>query len=279
MRKSRFLVLAVLAFPLSSYADALFGNKMAGDMKLPKTWGVGIDYFNMRQPYALDSLVLIDTGVVDVDLGQILLPDPSILPIDNEIRHTDLHLDVWVTPFLNVFGIYGRIDGDTKIDLSVLGLPLPPQTNALTIDYDGDVYGAGFVLAAGGERWFASLTGTFTDTDLSGDIESSVKATTYQPRLGMRFGDHTEFWIGGYILDAEEKHSGSIDLDLGFVGSQLPPPIDGQDVAFDVDLSQAEDFNWSVGTHMTWADGWEATVEVGAGDRNTVLANITYRFE
>ena len=279
MTKSRFLVLAVLALPATTYADALFGNKMAGDMALPKTWGVGIDYFNMRQPYALDSLVLIDTGVVDVDLGQVLLPDPGVLAIDNEIRHADLHLDVWVTPFLNIFGIYGRIDGDTKIDLSVLGLPLPPQTNSLTIEYEGEVFGGGFVLAAGGERWFASLTGSFTDTDLSGDFESSVKATIYQPRLGVRFGGHTEFWIGGYILDAEEKHNGIIDLDLGLVGSQLPPPIDGQDVAFDVDLSQDEDFNWSVGTHMTWADGWEATVEVGAGDRNTVLANITYRFE
>lgn len=279
MKKSWLLLVAVIAIPLTSSADALFGNKMAGDQTLPKAWGIGVDYFNMRQPYALDNLVLIDTGVVDVDLGQLLLPDPGILPIDNEIRHTDLKLDVWVTPFLNIFGIYGRIDGDTQIDLGVLGLPLPPQTNALTIDYDGEVFGGGFVLAAGGDRWFASFTGSFTDTDLSGDFDSSVKATIYQPRVGVRFGDHTEFWIGGYILDAEEKHSGSIDLDLGLVGSQLPPPIDGLDVAFDVDLSQAKDFNWSVGTHMTWADGWEATVEVGAGDRNTVLGNITYRFE
>ena len=142
MRKSWLLLVAVIAIPLTSSADALFGNKMAGDQALPKAWGIGVDYFNMRQPYALDNLVLIDTGVVDVDLGQLLLPDPGILPIDNEIRHTDLKLDVWVTPFLNIFGIYGRIDGDTKIDLGVLGLPLPPQTNALTIDYDGEVFGS-----------------------------------------------------------------------------------------------------------------------------------------
>ncbi len=279
MTKLRLGVLLLLALPPASHADALFGNKMAGDRKLPRTFGIGIDYFNMRQPYALDGLTLIDTGPVDVDLGAILLPDPSILPIDNEIRHTDLKLDVWVFPFLNIFGIYGQIDGETKIDLGVLGLPLPPQTNSLTIDYDGNVYGGGFVLAGGGDRWFASLTGTFTNTDLGGDFDSSVKATIYQPRVGIRFGDHTEFWVGGYLLDAEEKHSGSVDIDLGLVGSQLPPPIDGQDVAFDVDLSQGEDFNWSVGTHMTWGEAWEATVEVGAGDRQIALANITYRFE
>jgi hypothetical protein len=278
MTKLRLGVFALLVLPPAAHA-AVLGNKMAGDQTLPRTFGIGIDYFNMRQPYALDGLSLIDTGPVDVDLGEVLLPDPSIVPIDNEIRHTDLKVDVWVFPFLNVFGIYGQIEGETRINLGVLGLPLPPQTNALTIDYDGTVYGGGFVLAAGGDRWFGSLTGTFTDTDLSGDFDSSVKATIYQPRIGIRFGDHGEFWVGGYLLDAEEKHNGTVDLDLGLVGSQLPPPIDGQDVAFDVDLSQDQDFNWSVGTHMTWGEAWEATVEVGAGDRRTALVNIAYRFD
>jgi len=279
MAMTRLLVLAVLALPLTSFADAWFGNSMAGDQKLPLNYGIGIDYFNMRQPYALDNLTLIDTGPVDVDLGALLLPDPSIVPIDNEIRHTDLKLDVWVAPFLNVFGVYGHINGVTRIDLGVLGLPLPPQTNTLSIDYDGTVYGGGFVLAAGVDRWFASVTGTYTRTDLGGDLNSSVTATVYQPRIGIRYGDHTEFWVGGYMLDAQEKHSGTVDIDLGLVGSQLPPPIDGQGVDFAVDLSQGEDFNWSVGTHMTWGEAWEATMEVGAGDRQTALANVTYRFE
>ncbi|MDH3545878.1 MAG: hypothetical protein OEN22_02200 [Gammaproteobacteria bacterium] len=282
MKIIKLLVVVVLALPLIAQADALFGNKMAGDRMLPRTWGIGIDYFDMSQPYQLDSLSIVDTidtpgGPVPVDLQELLVPDPSILPINNDVRHYDVKVDFWLFPFLNVFGIYGQIDGDTNINLGVLGLPLPPQTNSLTVDYDGNVYGGGVVLVAGGERWFGSLTATFTDTNLDGDINSSVEATTIQPRIGLRFGDHTEFWIGGYILDADEKHSGTIDLDLGLLGQSLP--IDGQDIAFAVDLSQAEDFNLSVGTHMMLSDAWEATIEVGGGDRSTVLANFTYRFE
>jgi len=269
-------ITAVLALPFTAQADALFGNDMAGDRKLPRTWGIGVDYFEMSQPYQIDSLSLFDGPV---DLGALLVPDPSILPIDNEVRHHDVKIDVWVLPFLNVFGIYGQIDGDTRINLGVLGLPLPPETNSLAISYDGDVFGGGVTLAFGGDSWFGSVTATVTDTSLGGDIKSSVSATTIQPRLGLRFGDHTEIWVGGYILDAEEKHSGTIDLDLGLLGSMLPPPIDGQDVAFEVDLSQSEDFNPSIGMHMMMSDAWEATVEVGAGDRRTVLANITYRFD
>ena len=266
------MFLAALALPTSSYADALFGNDWAGDHKLPRTWGVGIDYFSMSQPYHLDSL----------SFSPPVLPitDPSILPIENEIRHTDIKIDVWVTPFLNVFGIYGQIDGDTTIDLGVLGLPFPPDVSSLLVDYDGDVAGLGIVLAVGGDRWFASVTGTTIDTNLDGDFKSSVEATTVQPRVGLRFGDHTEFWVGGYFLDAEEKHSGTLSLDLGPLiappGGPIPRPVD---LDFAVDLSQEEDFNWSVGTHMMMSDAWEATVEVGAGDRRTVLANFTYRFE
>jgi len=46
-----------------------------------------------------------------------------------------------------------------------------------------------------------------------------------------------------------------------------------------VQLSQEKSFNPSVGTHMMFSDSWEATVEIGGGDRETVLANFTYRFE
>lgn len=268
MLKRRLLVLVILILPWSAHADALFGNELAGDRKLPRTWGIGIDYFDMSQPYKLDSLSL------DLPPLAALIPDPSILPINNEIEHVDVKFDVWLTPFLNAFLIYGQVDGRTLIDLSVLGLPLPPETNALRVNYDGDVYGGGIVLAVGGDRWFASLTGTITETSLDGDFSSSVETTAIQPRVGLRFSDHTEIWIGGYRIDTEERHSGSISLNLGpFV------PIPADNVAFAVDLSQDEDFNFSFGAHMMMSDAWEATVEVGAGDRTTVLANITRRFE
>lgn len=49
-----------------------------------------------------------------------------------------------------------------------------------------------------GDRWFASVTATFTDTSLSGGFNSSVKATTIQPRIGLRVGDDAEFWRSRY---------------------------------------------------------------------------------
>jgi len=73
---------------------------------------------------------------------------------------------------------------------------------------------------------------------------------------------------------AKQGSAGIINLDLGPLGPGVPIPVD-----FAVDLSQQEDFNFSLGLHTMFSDSWEATVEIGGGDRDTVLANLTYRFE
>jgi hypothetical protein len=270
MKIKNILVLLILVLPVFAQADPLLGKSMAGDRNLPRAFGIGIDYFSMDQPYQIDSLSFTPPPTFPLPP----ITDVAIIIVNSEIENVDLKVDVWLLPFLNIFGIYGRIDGQTTVDLSRTGVLLPPSFQRLNITYDGDVYGGGVVLAVGGDRWFASVTGTSTDTSLSGDFQSSVDATTIQPRLGFRIAESTEIWLGGYFIDAEESHSGTINVDLGIFGPGAPIPID-----FAVNLSQQEDFNFSYGLHTMFSDSWEATVEVGRGDRNTALANLTYRFE
>jgi len=259
---------AVALLPVCTHAESLFGRDWAAGVETPKTFGIGIDYFNMDQPYKLDSLTFVAPP------GAPFPPtvDPSLINADNEIENFDLKVDVWLLPFLNVFGIYGQIDGQTAVNLSALNLGLPPGTDRFDINYDGDVYGGGILLAAGGDRWFGSVTATFTDTDLTGDFQSSVSATTIQPRVGVRAGNNVDIWVGGYIIDADESHAGVVNIDLGFGIPVIP-------VDFAVDLSQKNDFNPSVGVHLALANGLEAAVEVGGGDRTTALGNVTWRFE
>jgi hypothetical protein len=269
MKIRNILLILILVLPETVLADPLFGKGMAGDRELPRAFGIGVDYFNMDQPYQIDNLVFMTPPAFPLPP----INNVNAIVVNSEIESVDLKFDVWLFPFLNVFGVYGTIDGSTTVDLSNVGVPLPPGFQRLNINYDGDVYGGGLVLAVGGDNWFASLTSTFTDTNLSGSFNSSVEATAIQPRIGVRATEHTEVWIGGYFIDAEESHSGTILLDLGILGPGVPIPID-----FAVDLSQQEDFNFSLGMHSMFSEHWEATVEVGGGDRNTVLANVTYRF-
>ena len=186
----------------------------------------------------------------------------------NELQHYDLKFDVWLTPFLNAFALVGRVDADTRVDLSSVTVPgLPFPLGVVPVSYDGTVYGGGINLVYGTDRWFASLNNTWTDTDLNGDFDSSVKTFTSQPRVGLVFGKWTT-WVGGMYLDIQEKHSGTIQLPV----PGLPP------IPFEIELQTLEDWNYAVGVGHVFSPKATLYLELGFGDRDHTLFNFTYRF-
>ena len=137
----------------------------------------------------------------------------------------------------------------------------------VNIDYDGTVYGGGFTAVYGQHPWFLSVTASYTDSNLDGDFSSSVETTTVQPRLGVRLVSAT-LWIGATYLDAEENHSGVIDLGI----PTLPP------VPFDVELESSDQWNVNVGAQIQITPRLAGIVEFGFADREHILANLTWRF-
>lgn len=255
--------------PCVAQADALLRNDLAEGHYMPRTFGVGLDIVRMDQLLKIDQLSV----VTPPGFPPLPISEASGIITRSDVGNDGIKADAWLLPFLNVFGLYGKFDGDTDVDLRGTMLPLPPDLQQLRIDYDGDVYGAGFMVAAGNERWFGSVVVTFTDTDLDGGFSSSIKAATIQPRVGLRYGQNNEVWLGGYWIDADETHSGTINVDFG-------PGVGIVPIGFDVKLSQAEDFSPAIGTHVTFGESWELTFEIGGGgDRDTALGNLTYRFE
>jgi hypothetical protein len=270
MNNFRSAVICLLGFlPCVAHADSLFGKDLAKGQYMPRAFGIGLDIVRVDQDLAIDRLSV----VTPPGFPPIPIDDTSAIITRSDIGNDGIKFDAWLLPFFNVFGLYGKFDGDTDVDLRGAMLPLPPDLQQLRITYDGQVYGAGFVLAAGNERWFGSVVATFTDTDLDSGFDSSIKATTLQPRVGLRYGNNNEVWVGGYWIDADESHSGTINVDFG-------PGVGVVPIGFDVGLSQAEDFSPAIGTHITFGESWELTLEIGGGgDRDTALGNLTYRFE
>lgn len=250
-----FIVFLLLSFTVNAESKLPFMKHLAGGQELPRPWGLSIDYYDMEQNYSLDSLVFQFPGL---SLG-----DPNLLEVKNDLRHIDLKLDVWILPFLNVFVIAGQIDGDTKVDISRAGLPLP--FSEIPVSYDGDVFGGGATLVVGGDVFFGSLTATYTDADIGGDFNSSVESMALQPRVGMRSGKW-QFFIGGMWLQADEKHSGTIAIP--FLG----------EIPFKVELSEEERFNYGFGLHRELGEHFEFTLDLGFGDRDHTLINLGYRF-
>ena len=256
----RILFTLILMLPLAAFADPgpLFMKNLLGDSEFFEPWGIGVDFYTMDQQYKIKQL--------QFQLPGVSLPDPSKLDVRNKVQHYDMKLDVWLTPFLNVFGVLGHINADTTVDLSnvpVVGLPFP--LGKVPVSYDGTVYGGGLTLAYGGEHWFTSVTPTWTTTSLSGNFDSSVNTFTAQPRVGL-IKDKWTFWVGGLYLNADEKHSGVIEL-----------PVLGQ-VPFAVELKESDKWNTMVGAGYVFSPKAVLYLEVGFGKRDHTLFNFTYRF-
>ncbi len=265
----RLLFVLLLLLPVASSADEpaerknepLFMKDMVGEGDFFAPWGVGVDIFTMNQPYSIKSLQFELPGVGEID--------PSSIDVKNNVQNYDLKLDVWVTPFLNVFGLVGRVNAHTYVDLSNVTIPgLPFALPTLPVSYDGTVYGGGVNLVYGTDRWFASLNNTWTSTSLNGDFDSSVSSYTAQPRVGVITEDGWTLWGGGMYLDTSEKHSGTIALPV----PGLPP------VPFNVELESAKNWNYAVGVGKIFSPRATMFFELGFGDRKHTLFNFTFRF-
>jgi hypothetical protein len=258
MRK--FIILLLALFPLVSAAESTlpFMKDLAGDVELPRAWGVSIDYFNMDQDYDIKSLDFVLPGVV--------LDDPSLLKVKNSIEHWDLQADVWLFPFLNVFGIAGKVNSDTLVDFSdleIVGLPF--ELGKLPVTLDGTVLGLGFTLVYGTENWFTAVTSTWTNTDSNGDLDSSIDSVAVQPRVGL-IRNKWQMWVGGMYLDADEKHKGVFELP--FIG----------DVPFAVELETKNNWNYGGGARYVFNDRASASFDLGFGKRQHLLVNLNVRF-
>jgi hypothetical protein len=256
----RLSLLLLLLVPLQSVADSAlpFMKDLAGDTELPRPWGIGVDFYTMEQDYDIKNLQFVLPGIS--------LDDPSLVDVTNEVDHYDIQGDVWLLPFLNVFGVIGKVNTDTLVDFSkveIIGLPF--QLPTLPVSFDGTVYGLGFTLVYGTENWFTSVTSTWTETDVSGDFDTNVSSLAVQPRVGL-LRNNWRFWLGAMYLEVDEKHSGLVELP--FLG----------EVPFAVELVTKDNWNYAAGVGYVFSDRANLSLELGFGNRQHTLFNFNVRF-
>ena len=109
----RVLIVLMMLLPVTLNAQEsgngpLFMKDMLNGKEFFAPWGVGVDFFTMDQDYAIKNL--------QFDLPGVDVSDPSLISVSNDLNHYDLKLDLWVTPFLNVFALVGRVNADTLVD-------------------------------------------------------------------------------------------------------------------------------------------------------------------
>lgn len=222
-------------------------------LKMPKRWGIGVTYYDQKQPYGIESLSI--PGF-----------DPSIaksIDVDNKTTTAHATFDYWLFPFLDVQVLAGNIESDTDVKLSKVNIGMPLAN--LKVKSKGQVYGAGFTLVYGNEKVFGMLTGQYTTTKLD-KMGSSVKAIVFTPKIGMRVGQKAAVYAGAMYQKPSEKHSGTYAIP--FVGT-LP---------YSVKLTSADKWGYLAGLNYGFTANWVLTVEGGFGKRKSLLAHLDYRF-
>lgn len=253
---------SLFAGEVARAGEPVWGKEMVDSASFPSPFGVSAVWFSQEQEYEIEKLVVGIPGFSQLPVGQ--------LAVDNELDEVNAKFDAWLLPWLNVFAIAGKLDGTTRVDFSAVAPLFQLPFTAIDIEYDGEVYGGGFVLAAGTDRLFGSLTTILTSTSLSGDFDSSADAFVVTPRVGVH-NRRGALYLGAMYQEATEEHDGTIALPL------VPglPPIP---VPFEVDLKQQDDFNWLVGGTAALGTSWTLQAEVGFGDRDHVDVELGYRF-
>ncbi len=237
---------------------------------LPLPIGVGLTYTYIHQ-----NMVVSDVRIENRPLN-LTLRDAATT------THTGVfRTDVWLFPFLNVYGLLGETVGDTR---PALVFP-DGRVVKSTVDYSRFSYGGGLTVAGGWKSMFLTLdanwtTGPIVSTEKGQVGDDPIRSFTFAPRFGIlmssgRFGTGS-VWVGSMCLIASSEIHDRIDL------SQRPllANLIGQDsINYSVQVKPKDKWNLLIGGNWEITKRWSLTAEVGGVmDRFHTIGGVMWRF-
>ncbi len=196
------------------YSLPLFGNFLHDiGIDLPYPVGIMANYF-----YGIQDILITDIAVGFSDGpggNDIPLTDITRLIEFAEVKAAATSLnfrpDIWLLPFLNVYGIIGKAWANTEVDISY-----PIKLKALA-QLDGMSFGVGMTFAGGVNKYFGVVDINKTWTYMS-NFEEPVGTRVISLRLGRTFpvGKNPEsnigVWAGAMSVDMGGTTTGTITM-------------------------------------------------------------------
>ncbi|QAA72733.1 porin family protein [Klebsiella variicola] len=288
-----------------SYFPIWGDEARARGYSIPLPYGVNLSYMNIRQDIMVDSITF--SGL---KLGNHPIPS-DMFAIDaghtrEKSKTENLRLDMWVFPFLNVYGLVGHTRGASVSQVSVDSDPSQfrgldrviasavhqlyqsgkLQDIDFTLDFKGTTWGTGFTLAGGYGNWFGLVDTNYTRTDFD-ILDGSISAVTVSPRVGYRFSfqgidgpSHLSLWVGSMYQDVQQEFKGDLaDLHMP---PELQPLIaavnkDGEG-KFDVKQKLTSPWNMLIGAQYEVTKNFNVLTEFGFNERNSFFVSGEYRF-
>jgi len=198
---------------------------------LPYSAGLGLNYLWQESDLVIENLqVGFNHGPLH-DLSEVVRFDNAT----SEATGLNFRPDVWVFPFLNVYGIFAKSQPSTAIDAGIYVPDADGNWNRVVdlntkAKFDATSVGFGLTPTLGiGGGWMA-LDMNFTWNDIA-ELEKPAFAFIFGPRFGKSFklkkpDQNIALWVGGFRLKLNTGTSGSIDLTELFDMEGLQTKVD-----------------------------------------------------
>ncbi|MEL1252329.1 hypothetical protein AAEO57_00970 [Flavobacterium sp. DGU38] len=201
------------------YILPIWGEKVAQKgYKLPYSAGVSVNWFWQKSEIIINNLEIGFNGGPKYNLDEIVRFKKSYV----EASALTIRPDIWLLPFLNVYGIFGKANTSTKINAGIW-LPDPADNNWSEItsfstqaNFNATTFGLGMTPTIGiGGGWLA-LDMNMAWTDIS-SLDKPAFSYVFGPRLGKTFkfnkpDENIAVWVGGFRVHISGDTNGDLPL-------------------------------------------------------------------
>lgn len=196
----------------------IFGNKVRElGFDLPNSAGLGVNYIWQK------SNIVISDVAVGFNNGPIYNVD-ELLRFNSttaESHGINIRPDIWLFPFLNVYGILARATSTTSVDVGIWIPRINESEELFSIqtrpDFETTTAGFGLTPTAGFKGGWIALDMNLTWTDVDAQ-ENPVFTFVFDPRIGKTFklnkpDRNISIWVGGFRLKVNRDTKGELNLD------------------------------------------------------------------
>jgi len=183
--------------------------------------GFMLNYFYSEQGITIDNFRLGYENAYGGPVDFPLTPLSDSLISFGDSRNTtysiNIRPDIWIFPFLDVYGIFGYGNSETDVAVNVLPFSNEPLSFNSVVDQDVSTYGFGMLFAGGvGPVWVS------VDANMSWNKPALLDKPTVVNIVGIRMGKLFTFknrphsnisvWIGAMYLTMQSETVGAIKL-------------------------------------------------------------------
>ena len=237
--KNEALKDSIIAKPYP-YSLPIWGAKAAArGYDLPYSAGLGVNYLWQESHLIIQDLLVGFNNGPMYDLDEIIRFDDAIA----SASAINIRPDIWVLPFLNIYGLFSKAKTSTEINAGVF---IPDADNnwkevtSFSTKAEFEATGVGFGLTPTigvGGGWMA-LDMNVTWQSIS-ELDKPVFTFVFGPRMGKSFKlkkpqSNISIWTGAFRLKLKSETSGSILL------SEVVP-IDGLQTKVDNGIQKVAD--------------------------------------